>query len=141
MKITICGSMATQELLAGIQDAACKLRAMGHEVFVPDEGEATSDYSNLSATEAAARKGFYMKDYFAKIEACDTVIIMNPLKKGIEGYIGSNTVIEMGLAFYLGKRICILNSVTKQVPCYDEVIGMQPEVLHGNLDIFEQQLV
>ncbi len=40
---------------------------------------------------------------------------------------------EMGLAFHLQKPIYVLNPITKEMPTYEEVLGMGPIVLDGDI--------
>jgi diphthamide synthase subunit DPH2 len=51
----------------------------------------------------------------------------------VTGYIGSNVLMEMGLAFYLKKPIFILNPVSDDMPVYEEVIGMGSVIIDGDL--------
>ena len=49
-----------------------------------------------------------MNNHNRKIEYAEAVLIMNLEKNGVAGYIGSNTLLEMGLAFIWGRRfICL----------------------------------
>jgi hypothetical protein len=71
--------------------------------------------------------------HFKKIEWCNAILVLNYSKNDIEGYIGANTLIEMGLALYLKKLIYLLNPVP-DISYKEEILGMQPIVLNGNLD-------
>ncbi len=75
-----------------------------------------------------------IKDHFEKIEWCDVVVVANYEKRGVKGYIGGNTLIEIGLAFYLKKPIYILNPVSSELSYKVEILGMKPIVLSGNID-------
>mgnify|MGYP001590224124 CR=1 FL=1 len=46
-----------------------------------------------------------IRDHFKKIDWCDAALIANHEKRGVEGYIGGNTLIEIGIAFYTHKPI------------------------------------
>jgi hypothetical protein len=59
--------------------------------------------------------------------------VLNYEKHGVANYIGGNVLIEMGVAFYLGKTIFILNDVPKESSFYEELVGMNPVVLNGTL--------
>ena len=56
-------------------------------------------------------------------------------KRGIAGYIGGNTLIEIGLAFYLKKPIYLMNDVSSELSYKVEILGMRPIVLHGDLNL------
>ena len=53
-------------------------------------------------------------------------------KNGVKGYIGGNTLMEMGLAFYLKKKIYLLNEVP-ELPYKEEILGVKPIILNGDL--------
>lgn len=53
-------------------------------------------------------------------------------KNDIPGYIGGNTLMEMGVAFFLRKPIYLLKHVP-MLPYREEVIGMKPIVIEHDL--------
>ena len=73
--------------------------------------------------------------HFRKIDESEAILVANYEKKGTENYIGGNTFLEMGYAFGTGKRIFILNKLPAQSAYKEEILGMQPFVLGG--DIFK----
>ena len=75
-----------------------------------------------------------ISDHFEKIEWCDAILVANYEKRGIEGYIGGNTLIEMGLAFYLKKPIYVLYSISSEMSYKIELLSMKPIMLDGNLE-------
>lgn len=133
MKITICGSMGTQAGIDLMLSSGKALEGQGHTTFLPSLSE-LSDYSDIGTDEAATRKHALITEHLRKIEAADAILVTNGEKKGIPGYIGANTLLEMSVAFYLNKPIYLLNPVTPQVNGYDEILGMKPLVLNGNLE-------
>ena len=54
-------------------------------------------------------------------------------KKGIPGYIGANTFLELGFAYLLEKPIYLLHQIPDQ-PNQVEIMGLGPIVLAGNVD-------
>ena len=50
----------------------------------------------------------------------------------IENYIGGNSFLEMGMAYYLGKPIYLLNPIP-EMPYISEIEAMEPTVLSGDL--------
>jgi hypothetical protein len=141
MKITICGSIAFHDEML---EAKEKLEALGHEVKLPpteipdDSGKMipVKEYYAMRQTAALGdtwiwdRKEEAMKRHFDKIEWSDVILVLNYNKNGIEGYVGANTLIEMGLAQYLGKKIYLLNSIP-DISYKEEILGMKPEVVYG----------
>jgi hypothetical protein len=64
------------------------------------------------------------------------VLILNYSKKEIANYIGANTLIEMGLAFYLHKKIFLLNPIP-EISYKEEILAMKPIVINGDLNKIE----
>ncbi|MFQ5770208.1 MAG: hypothetical protein ACE5HX_06710, partial [bacterium] len=50
-------------------------------------------------------KEWAMREHFEKIKKSDAILVVNPDKDGKKNYIGGNTLLEMGLAFFLNKKI------------------------------------
>lgn len=58
---------------------------------------------------------------------------MNNEKNGVLGYIGGNVLMEMTIAFHFKKPIFIVNDISEDLPLKEEVYGMQPVFLNGDL--------
>lgn len=78
------------------------------------------------------RKKWAMKKHFEKIVWGDAILVLNYAKNNIDGYIGANTLIEMGLALHLDKPIYLLNPIP-EISYKEEILGMQPIVIEGDL--------
>ena len=132
MIITICGSCTFAEDMGR---AAEYLRKNGHEVYTPDPLVTEEWYQeNHGREDFLAMKPVWTKNHFKRIEKSDAVLILNNDKKGIEGYFGSNTLMELSVAFFLGKRVFLFNPIFENHPHYEELIAMDSTVLYGNLD-------
>jgi len=79
------------------------------------------------------RKAFLMRLHFRKIVASDAILVVNLRKHEVEGYIGGNVLMEMAIAFFLKKPIFVLNDVSKDVSYHEEIIGMLPIFLKGDI--------
>ncbi len=150
MKITICGSIAFYSEMEAVRD---ELEKLGHEVKIPelaDEapaefggdkkvyfGQYVEENGGIDAFPAGHKiwnlKEGAILDHFIKLEWCDAVLITNYEKKGIEGYVGGNTLIEIGVGFYLKKPIYILNQVSSSLSYKVEILGIKPIMLNGDL--------
>lgn len=75
--------------------------------------------------------------HFRKIEISDAIVVLNKDKGDKKNYIGGNTLIEMGLAFYLEKPIFLTNPIPEYLPYSEEIRGMEPIVLRNIDDIKE----
>lgn len=128
MKIAICGSMLHEPAMAAAQAA---LEAQGYEVERPDikEGEFAG---GVRAVLADTDKRRYIDEHFAKIDTSDAVLVINESKNGVAGYIGGNTLLEIGRAYAQGLEIFLLNPVP-DVSYADEIRGMQPIILSGDI--------
>ncbi len=56
------------------------------------------------------KKAKLMRGHFDEIVKTDAILVLNLSKKGIDGYIGGNVLMEMGLAFHLKKPIFMDNN-------------------------------
>ena len=73
-----------------------------------------------------------IKKYYQLIQEHDALLIVNPEKKGIKGYIGGNTFLEMGFGYVLGKKIYCLYPLPEMIYTA-ELIAMKPVILNGDL--------
>lgn len=142
MKLTICGSIAFYDKM---QDILKKLEELGHEVDLPPfeiknkEGVMISvqEYYEIRKAEKGddswiwERKAEAIMMHFKKIEWSDAIIVLNYEKNGVKDYVGANTLIEMGLAFYLGKPIYLLNGIP-DIGSREEILGMRPVLIDGD---------
>ena len=116
---------------------------MGFEVILPSGAAKMRSENNF---EASSIKSWYddpadfylkadlMREHFVSIQKSDLVLVINDKKHGMDGYVGPNVVMEMGVAFYLNKPIYVLNEVSKEMPTYEEVLGVMPILLDGTLN-------
>lgn len=151
MKITICGSIAFYQEMERLKE---ELEAHGHAVLIPllsaevqeiagDKkvylGKYIEENGGIDAFPPEHKlwkmKESAIRDHYEKIDWAEAVLVANYEKRGIAGYIGGNTLIEMGVTFYLKKPIYILNAVSSELSYKAEILGMRPIILHGDLSI------
>lgn len=127
-----------------------ELVSLGHEVLIPELAEETLEFGEGKKINFGKYveehggidsfpldhqiwdvKESAINDHFKKIEWCDAIVVANYEKRGVAGYIGGNTLIEIGLAFYLKKPIYILNDVSSDISYKVEILGMKPIFLDG----------
>src|SRR3989344_2155587 len=145
MKICICSSMAFYTKFKAIQK---ELEEIGHEVITPELEFETKDSDTSVGSffdrnggvdafppdhDVWKKKGKAISAHFKKIDNSDCILVTNYEKKGIENYIGGNTFLEIGYAYGSGKKIFILNSIPSELSYKEEILGMQPIVLHGDI--------
>lgn len=135
MKIIICGSIsAAQEILS----VKKQLEAQGHEVEIPEGVKHLDEWEGEGAaiSEKAERKIKHdlIRGYYEKMKNYDAVLVVNPEKKGIPGYIGGNTFIEMAFGHVLDKKLYVLNSLP-EVSYISEILAMRPIVINNDLSL------
>lgn len=137
--VTICSSASFYRQAVDIQE---QLEKAGLKVIVPRTAEkmkTTGDFdvSHYKTWFADAsdyhKKAELMRAHFDKVAEGDAILVLNYEKHGVSNYIGGNVLMEMALAFYLKKPIFILNDVPSESPFEEEILGMTPVVLQGDI--------
>lgn len=143
MKITICGSVAFQDEVLSIKE---KLEKLGHEVKMwplklkDEKGQSISAKEYYKIRQIASedekwvwdRKAKAVREHFNKIAWSDAILVVNYDKNDIKGYIGGNTLMEMGLAFFLRKKIYLFNKIP-ELPYKEEILAVRPIIINGDL--------
>lgn len=145
MHIVICGSLAFHKRMQTVRD---RLIAAGHTAVIPGSTVEVPDGRQFTTAEwyrfkkadgsfdlewVRERKASAMRAYLNEVAASDAILVLNYAKSGIRGYIGGNTLVEMGVAFQAGKPIFLWND-PPAMAYTEEILGMRPIVLRGRLD-------
>lgn len=134
MKICICCSLSfTDE----VKKIAAELEDMGHEALLPHGIMVDAIHQpDFDPVKAKHDNGYdAIREHFDKIKEADAVLVCNFTKKSIRNYIGANTFLEAGFAYYLGKPIFALNPLPEQDYIHDEINALEITVLDGNLEL------
>lgn len=135
MKIIICSSISAAD---EVIEAKEKLESMGHEVEIPEgvKNQWMRERTEVAVEEKAGDKIKYdlIRGYFEKMKGYDAVLIVNPEKRGVVGYIGGNTLMEMAFAYVLHKKLYCLNPLP-EMTYSSELLAMQPIILNGDLSL------
>ena len=116
-----------------------KLEGLGHKAEVPcdiqkflDDPGYTTD--NHEENFKHCLENDILRRCLNSIGKSDAILVLNYPKNGINGHIGTNTLIDMGVAYYLGKKIFLLNHPpdVKKEKSTHEVLVMQPVILDGD---------
>ncbi len=139
--ITICSSAAHYKQVIEIE---AQLKKLGFTVKIPKSagvmkrtGDFNVDHYKTWYKDAAdyKKKTALMKGHFKKVAEGDMVLITNFSKNGLDGYIGGNVLLEMFLAWYLKKPIYIYNPISDKLGIAEEVYGLTPIFINGDLSM------
>ena len=132
-KIIICGSISVAREILKVKK---ELESSGFEVEIPEgvkrpEIEAKTS-SSISEKADVKIKFDLIRGYYEKMKKYDMVLVVNPGKNGVKGYIGGNTFLEMAFAHVLNKKLFCLYPVP-DLSYTSEILAMQPTILNGDL--------
>ncbi len=133
--IALCGSLTFHKEMRVLQK---QLEEKGHTVLVPQSLELIEKKGFIKPATVAERlvaekKYHFISEHFKKIEKSDAILVANYSKNGVVGYVGGNTFLEMGIAYYLGKQIYFLNPIPAMEFSELEMHAMRPTVLNGDI--------
>jgi len=146
MKITICSSINFSPQIIEIKE---KLEEKGHQINIPyfTQKILNKEASYGEFIKTKEEKGDIslrntqsidlIKRHKELIETSDAILVLNLTKNKIEGYIGSNTLMEMGFAHVYNIKIFLFNEISlksERMHYIDEILDMKPIVINGNLD-------
>jgi hypothetical protein len=116
--IVLCGSMKVKDSILEVSD---KLTDMGFNVLLPKE------------CMEGLPKVIASRKHFDRItdKKNEYILIVNVPKKGIDNYIGPNSLCEISFGFYHNKKVYLLNDFYE--PYLDELEGWGVIPLHGDL--------
>jgi len=140
-----------------MESARERLKALGHEVQIPqlalevpkEFGGGREVYFGQYIEENGGMDAFApeheiwnlkegaIRDHYEKIDWADAILVINHEKRGVKGYVGGNTLIEIGVAFYSKKPVYILNHISSELSYKQEILGMKPVILEGNLELIK----
>ncbi|OGM76682.1 hypothetical protein A2210_01510 [Candidatus Woesebacteria bacterium RIFOXYA1_FULL_40_18] len=130
MKIAICGSIKFYDEML---KAKKQLEKLGHKVLMPVKAQGVDYWEKDNTKRVEAKKKFeFINEHLDKIENSDAILVVNVTKKEIGNYIGANTFLEMGFAYYRKKKIYALNPLPNQPYIIDELLTIEPIVLNGD---------
>lgn len=116
-----------------------ELQGKGHDVLVPygieDHLEDPEFVDDLDKNFQYCLKTDVMRKCFYMVSESDAIVVINYPRKGIDGYMGTSTLMEAALAYYLKKKIFLMHDIPSwdQVRWAHEIRIMQPVILHGDL--------
>lgn len=134
MIITLCSSMTFVDKLFEIKK---ELEKLGHKVLISEFAEKYKG-KNIEEQEKLA---IYHKneknaiiEHYDKIKKSDAILVINITKRGINNYIGGNTLMEIGFAYVLNKKIFLLNTIPEIDYYKSEIQAVKPVVINNELN-------
>jgi hypothetical protein len=76
-----------------------------------------------------------MRSFFGKVAESDAFLVCNYPKNGISGYLGTSVLMELGLAYHLGKQIYLLHDFDHTQGYALEIAIIDPTMLHGDVSL------
>jgi hypothetical protein len=141
MKILIGGSMAFAREQVKVK---AYLESRGFDVLVAKDIEhyARKTKEDFSFDEEVTHciETDVIRDYFDKIADCDAYLVLNHRRRNIEGYLGTSVLMELGLAYYLKKKIFLLYPLDISQPYAVEVSVFNPTTLNGDISNLNKEL-
>lgn len=131
MKIAICGSVKFMDEMV---KSGKQLEELGHKVFLPIKAKGVDYWGKDNTTRVESKRTYeFIEEHLDKIEKSDAILVVNVNKNEIKNYIGANTFLEIGFAYYRKKKIFTLNPLPKQTYILDEIQTIDPVILDGDL--------
>lgn len=137
--IVVCSSAAFYNHVGAL---APEIEALGLKAVIPKTARKMVETGNFDVesyktwynnAEDYDKKADLMRSHFDEITAGDAILVVNDEKHGVPGYIGPNVLMEMSLAWYQQKPIYLLNPFPEDSPFEEEIKGMMPVILDGDL--------
>ena len=119
---------------------------MGHEVFIfPREVELNGRKLYVTEFYRMRKEDYFNDEYWKlksklinehieKIERSDAILVLNLDRDGNEGYIGGNTFLEIGIAYYLSKKIFLWKKPAEDLPYFEEIMALNPVIINENIE-------
>lgn len=125
--VSICGSMSC---LAEMKKLAERLETRALRVHLPEETDI--DWDSIEDSEQVSLKKGLIDRHLENIQNSDVVLIANFPRKGVDGYIGANTLMEIAFSYALGKPVALLFEPGAQ-DCRLEVLSTTNQILDGEV--------
>lgn len=134
--IFLCASMSFYRELVEVEEQLVK---RGFVVNIPVSAQTMKrigdfDVSHFKDVFGYQEKGEFVRKNFNKIAESDGILVINGEKHGVKGYIGANVLMEIGLAYYLKKKIYLWNPVDEKAAYNEELLAFNVEFLNRDLD-------
>lgn len=116
-----------------------QLESKGFTVNIPVSAKVMKkkndfEVSHFKGVYTPKQKGEFVMTNFQEIAKGDSILVINNEKNGIKGYIGANVLMEIGLAFYLNKKIYIWNFIEDNASHKEELLAFGVTFINKDLN-------
>ncbi len=133
-KVTLCGSTKFFDKMVSTKEELEKkgfiVEMMTRFLDKQEDDDVYKDYSN----KVWDIKKNAILAHFRLIKWADAILVVNEEKNGIAGYVGGNVLMEIGFALWYNKKIFYLYETPKEVSYREELFGVKPTILGGDLN-------
>jgi hypothetical protein len=141
MKVTICSSAS---LAIAAYEVAARIERAGHEILIyPRTVEVSGRMINVEEYHRLRKhhptpylldiKQRLARDHLYRVQAGDAILVYNEGMNSQGLDIGGNTFLEIGIAFFFGKRIFLWKKPLDCLPYYEEIAAFSPKIIEGDI--------
>src|SRR5690348_2241259 len=133
--IFLCASMSCYKELVEIEG---RLEKEGFTVKIPVSAQVMKkrndfEVSHFKDVHTHGEKSEFIHKNFEEITTSNSILVVNGEKHGIKGYIGTNVLMEIAIAFYFRKKIYIWNPIDENASYKEELLAFGVEFINGDL--------
>ena len=133
-KVTLCGSTKFFDKMLSVKEELERkgfvVETMTRFLDKQEDADVYEDYSN----KVWDIKKNAILAHFRLINWADAILVVNEEKNGVSGYIGGNVLMEIGFALWYNKKIFYMYETPKEVSYREELFGVKPTILGGDLN-------
>ena len=121
-------------------EAKAALEKMGHAAFVSQFADGyvgKTEAEKEALTLVNKNNSDAIRAFWEKIKASDAILVLNYDRRGVANYIGGNTLMEIGFAHVLGKKIFLLNPIPEIEFYKSEIEACKPVIVNGDLTLIK----
>jgi predicted DNA-binding WGR domain protein len=114
-----------------------QLEEIGHTVFISQFAEGYLGKAEKEKEAQAVQdknENDAIRKFWEIIKKSDAILVLNYDRKGIKNYIGGNTLMEIGFAHVLNKKIFLMNPVPDIDYYRSEIEAVSPVIIDGDLN-------
>ena len=113
-----------------------QLEELGHEAFISQFAQGYLGKSEQNKEQLAIHdknENDAIRKFWEIIKKSDAILVLNYDRKGIKNYIGGNTLMEIGFAHVLEKKIFLMNPIPDIEYYCSEIEAVRPLIIEQNL--------